>query len=319
MTQEKGLTLARPHTATVSADVRELVSDWKAYLDLQARAGEMADTTRRTYEIGLEHFLEWCTDRRTVSNDLVLEWIADLKAEGRKPGTVNTWLAGARSFFSWAFRNRRLSYNPTNGIHGAKRTGTSKRHGREALTDREVLRLLQAPSQDTPEGKRDRAILALMAYTAARSVEVHRADLADLRSESNRLVLHVQGKGRQEADELIVIVRAAEDVVRDWLAVRGDRPGPLFVSLSNRSHGARLSLRAIRGMVKAHFKTAGVRGKKTTHSLRHTAITNAVRHGAPVQKVQAMARHADISTTMIYYHETDRIENPAEDFIAYEE
>mgnify|MGYP001594548589 CR=1 FL=1 len=55
----------------------------------------------------------------------------------------------------------------------------------------------------------------------------------------------------------------------------------------------------------------------TPHSLRHTAITKAVKRGAPVQKGQAMARHANISTTMIYYHETDRVENPAEEYIQY--
>jgi len=94
--------------------------------------------------------------------------------------------------------------------------------------------------------------------------------------------------------------------------------GALFTSLSNRGRDERLSLRAIRGIVKAAYKAAGVVGKnKTTHSLRHTAITTAVKRGAPVQKVQAMARHANISTTMIYYHETDRVENPAEEFIQY--
>ncbi len=76
----------------------------------------------------------------------------------------------------------------------------------------------------------------------------------------------------------------------------------------------------MRQIVKHYYKLAGVRGeRKTTHSLRHTAISSAVRHGAPVQKVRAMARHANIETTMIYYHEIDRIENPAEAFISYEE
>ena len=181
--------------------------------------------------------------------------------------------------------------------------------------------MLNAPDASTPAGARDRALLALMAYCAARSVELHRADLADVRTVSGKLVLQVRGKGRDEKDETLVIAHPdAEGAVRDWLGKRGEKSGPLFVSLSHRSSGERLGLRAIRGIVKAHYKAAGVRGdRKTTHSLRHTAITNAVKHGAPVPKVQAMARHADISTTMIYYHETDRIENPAEGFNTYEE
>jgi len=128
----------------------------------------------------------------------------------------------------------------------------------------------------------------------------------------------VHGKGRYEADEVIVITLEAESVLRDWLSARGDKPGALFVGLGNRNRD-RLSLRAFRGIVKAAFKAAGVVGdNKTTHSLRHTAITSAVKNGAPIQAVQSMARHANITTTMIYYHATDRITRPAEDFIRYE-
>jgi integrase len=72
-------------------------------------------------------------------------------------------------------------------------------------------------------------------------------------------------------------------------------------------------------IVKGYFQAAGVHGNKTTHSLHHTAISKAILKGAPVQKVQSMARHKNIDTTMIYYHEVDRLTNPAEDFINYGE
>ena len=63
---------------------------------------------------------------------------------------------------------------------------------------------------------------------------------------------------------------------------------------------------------------AGVTGGfKTMHSLRHTAITNAITHGRETLDVMAMARHKDMNTTLIYYHESDRLENPAEDSIDY--
>jgi site-specific recombinase XerD len=321
MTTNKSLTLAEPKTLTEGANVRALARLWLDSLALQVRAGELSDASRRTYQIGLEKFLTWTDRRKAVSDDVIREWIADLRDDKRTPTTINTWLAGVRSFFAWAFRNRHLPYNPTNGIHGAKRSGTSKKHRRDALTDREVLRVLDTPNVETPEGKRDAAILAVMAYCAARQSDLQRADLDDLQTIGGRLVLAVRGKGRAEKDEVLVIAHPdAEGALRDWLAARGDEPGALFVSLSNRTRGARLSSRAIRDIVKRHFKNAGVRGdRKTTHSLRHTAITNAVKHGAPVQKVQAMARHANIATTMIYYHETDRVENPAEQFIRYDD
>ena len=72
-------------------------------------------------------------------------------------------------------------------------------------------------------------------------------------------------------------------------------------------------------MVKSRYHQAGVVGnRKTTHSLRHSAITNAIRHGATPMQVQAMARHSSFDTTLGYFHAEARTANPAEDFIVYE-
>jgi site-specific recombinase XerD len=231
---------------------------------------------------------------------------------------VNAWLAGVRSFFGWLAETYQIPFDPAAQIRGATRKGTKARHVRQALTDNEVRRLLAQPDRDTTQGKRDYAILATMLYTAARGIEIHRADLADLQTVSGQLVLMVQGKGHTEKDELLVLIGEAETAMRDWLAVRGSVPGALFTSLSNRTHNERLSRRALRDIVKGHFQAAGVHGdNKTTHSLRHTAITSAIRNNAPLEKVRGMTRHVSTDTLMIYYHETDRIDDPAEKYIDY--
>jgi integrase len=210
-------------------------------------------------------------------------------------------------------------YNPAAGLRGARRRGTSKQHKRDELTAGEIRRVL-ATFDDTPTGRRDKAMVALMAYCALRQIEIHRADKGDLKTRDGRLVLWVQGKGHSEKDEFVVLPIPAEEAVRDWLAVHPLKSaGPLFVGIGNRSKWKRLGLRAIRGIVKEHYHLVGVVGDgKTTHSLRHSAISAAIRNGATIQQVQAMARHSNISTTMIYFHETSRTANPAEDFVRYE-
>jgi integrase len=86
-----------------------------------------------------------------------------------------------------------------------------------------------------------------------------------------------------------------------------------------RKPGSRLSLSALREIVKNYFRAANISGGyKTTHSLRHTAITNAIRNGALPMAVQAMARHKSFDTTLGYYHEVGRLDNPAEDLIEYQ-
>ncbi len=222
-----------------------------------------------------------------------------------------------RSFFGWLAEMEEIPFDPTQAIKGASRKGSAKRHVRESLTDREVIRLLEQPNRETQEGVRDYAMLCLMLYTAARGIELHRADVEDLQTMDGALVLNVQGKGHYEKDDFLVLSHEAESAMRDWLVLRGKEGGALFTSSSNFSKGERLSRRAMRGIVKGYFDAAGLHGNKTTHSLRHTAITSAIRHNAPIQKVKGMSRHASLDTLMIYYHEADRLSDPAEKYISY--
>ena len=114
------------------------------------------------------------------------------------------------------------------------------------------------------------------------------------------------------------MIAHAEQALRDCLRVRGTKPGALFTSLSNRSQGERLSLQALRELVKDYYRLAGVQGNKSTHSLRHTAISKAIAAGVPLHKVsKGLARHASMDTTLIYVHELDRLTDPAEEHITY--
>lgn len=315
------ITVKLPRDIAKDQDITNLVNDWRAQLSLQVQSGELADNTRSTYERGWGKFYAWLLAQEvdTVTSDTVRSWMSDLRAAGRKPTAINAWLSGVRAFFAWAHGARRLAVNPCEGVRSARRKGSARMHNRDILSDTEVRRTLDIPDRSTPAGKRDYALLVLKAFCALRDVELHRANLADLRTKDGKLVLYVQGKGQESPDDFVVLVPDVESAVYDWLAVRGQAPGPLFVVLGNRAKGDRLSLRSIRGIVKVAYKSAGVVGVgKTSHSLRHTAITSAIRHGAPVQKVQSMARHASLDTTMIYYHEADRLTDPAEEYIKYD-
>ncbi len=90
------------------------------------------------------------------------------------------------------------------------------------------------------------------------------------------------------------------------------------MSLAPRNKGERLSTWAIQQMTKARYQEAGVVGRKTTHSLRHSAITSAIKNGGTPMQVRAMARHQSFDTTLGYFHETSRLDNPAEDLVSYE-
>lgn len=287
-----------------------------------------SDATLATYEHNLAVFLDWL-DGRTVTPAEINEFKAG-QAVYYSVQTVNLRLSAIRSFYRYLASEQGLVYNPAAGVKGLKRT-KSRQHKRDELTSGEVLAVLGSCDLSTTAGIRDRAILGLMAYCGLRAVEVHRADVDDLRTRQDRLTLDIQGKGRIEKDEWVVLPRKEETHLRAWLAERqtvADGPA-LFVSLSQRSRGQRLTTSGIRHLVKGRMQAAGVAkvrtpgdpnpDRKTTHSMRHSAITAAIRGGASPLQVQAMARHSSFDTTLAYIHEVGRLDNPAEDLINYGE
>lgn len=339
---KEALTVTQPLTISGDADVRGIMQDWELALMRRSGSGELATNTIQTYRRGMSRFLLWCDGRqiKSVSDDVVRDWVGELRKD-YSVSAIGTWLAGVRAFFDWAVGAGRLGHNPAKAVKSPKRTGTTKRHKRQALTDDEVRRVLALPDATTSVGVRDRAILALMAYNGARSVEVRRFSTKSVRTDNGKMVINVRGKGRTESDDVLVVCHPdAVNAMHDWMRERKrcgcDEGGgtdwvsreetfsawhsqmALFVSLSHRSYCKRLSLRAIRHIVMGYYKLAGVMGDtKTTHSLRHSFASNAAKNGAPVQKLQSAMRHANIKDTMIYYHEMDRLTNPAEGFVQF--
>ncbi|RLI53678.1 MAG: hypothetical protein DRO87_11285, partial [Candidatus Thorarchaeota archaeon] len=238
------LTIRSPKEITQSPDILALIGKWHAALDRRVGSAELTANTAAVYKRGFGKFIDWIDDQQlqAVEPDTIRDWIAYMKGKEYKPGSINTWLAGVKAFFRWAVEVRLTAYNPADSVKGASRRGATQ-HRRELLTDDEVRRLLAMPDAASAVGVRDLAILAIFVYTGVRTVEIHRANLDNLRTQNRQLVLYVQGKGRAEADESVVITAGALRELYAWLAIRGDKPGALFTSLSNRSRGDRLSLR----------------------------------------------------------------------------
>lgn len=294
---------------TESLPVVALLDTWLD--DIEAR-----DDTREAYARSVDRFITWMTERgEPVSPALIRDWRDSLAGS---PATINLYLSSLRSFFAWAVKAGYISSNPAADVQGRKRKGTTIRHKRDELTAKEIQEVMST-CDDSLIGVRDRAMMSLMAYAGVRAVETHRADVADLDTRQGRRILWVQGKGHDDKDDFVVIQPIAEADLQHWLAMHPRPDGSLFVSLSNRTFGQRLSRAAIREIVKRHYKQAGILGlDKTTHSLRHSAISAAIRGGATPTQAKAMARHANINTTLIYYHERGRLTEPAEDLISYD-
>jgi len=311
------------------ADLDALVAEWLSY---ERTFNQVTDATVTTYHKGLQAFAGWLQENAGTTGTVTASTVAAFRDDLRGPEgarrysvqTVNVRLTAVRRFYAFLVNTDRIPFSPAGTVKGLRRANTRTTHKRDALTNGEVLGVLDTCDTGTLLGVRDLAMLTLFAYCGLRAIEVQRADIDDLRTRGDRLTLDVQGKGRRERDAFVVIPHDQEQPIRAWLTHRRTfaehgKAAALFVSLSNRNRGERLTLRAIRGIVKGRYHEAGVVGDgKSTHSLRHSAITSAIRHGATPMQVQSMARHSSFDTTLGYYHEVGRVDNPAEDAVEYE-
>ena len=287
----------------------DLYSRFISYLDA-------SEKTVQTYSRAIRQFARYISERgiNQPTREDVLAFREDLK-EGHKPSTIQNYIIALRLFFQWT-EQERLYPNIAQHIKGAK---LNKEHKKDYLTSSQVKAVLNGIDRETPQGRRDYAIFALMVTGGLRDIEVHRSNLEDLRTLGDSTVLYLQGKGRSERTEYVKVPAEVEKAIRASLADRDRLSGedPLFISMSNNSKGERISTRSISGIIKTSLVNAGYNSDRlTAHSLRHTAVTLSLIGGNSLQEVQQFARHSNIATTQIYAHNLDRAKNKCESTIA---
>jgi integrase/recombinase XerD len=286
-----------------------LIDQFESYIDAKPR-------TVNAYVSNIKRFA-WYLNQEGIHSPTrqdILDYRSYLK-EHYKPATVQSYMVAVRLFFQWT-EQAGLYPNVAQRIKGAT---ISKEHKKDHLTSGQMQRVLDTVDRSTPEGKRDYAILALMVTGGLRGIEIHRANIEDLRTLGDSTVLYIQGKGKEEKADYIKIMPVVEAALRDYIKTRGEliEGEALFTSMSNNSKGQRLSTRSISGIVKQRLKDAGFNSDRlTAHSLRHTAVTLSLIGGNTLQEVQQFARHGNISTTQIYAHNLDRAKNKCEETIS---
>lgn len=248
------------------------------------------------------------------TRDTVIEYREALK-EGHKATTIQTYITALKVFFKW-LDSEGIYKNVAEHV---KSVNVDRRHKKDSLTASQAHELITEISTDTLNGARDRAILTLMLATGLRTIEIERANIEDLRTVGNNRVLFIQGKGRDDKNEYVIIMPEVDRTIREYLSLRGpaDKTDPLFIAIGNRNHNGRISTRTLRGIVKDNLRKCGLDSDRlTAHSLRHTAANIALANGTPIREVQQLLRHSNVNTTMIYIDELDRAKNTSEANIA---
>jgi len=278
-------------------------------------AQDVKNTSKNLYRRTLRQFFSWVNEKGLKFSELarpqILEYKEDLLSQGKSSLTVGSYITAVRKFYEWAEANK---YYP-NIAKGIKTPLRKQQFRKQPLRPDQVTALLTYYEN---RAKRDYAIVNLLVRTGLRTIEISRAKVGDLIIKGSQRVLMIQGKGRDEKDNFVILTDKTYKPIADYLEARGpvNDPAPLFASGSNNSQGEALTTRTISQIAKEGLIAIGLNEKAfTAHSLRHTTAVNILRAGGSLEDVQFTLRHSNPATTQIYtatLNEQRRLENSGE-------
>jgi integrase/recombinase XerD len=235
---------------------------------------------------------------RAVDPQAIASYLLHLHDRGYSDTTRARKVASAKSLFAFLVEEDVVDSDPTDNV-------SSPRLGRslpDTLTVDEVDALLSAPSGNSPEAGRDRAMLELLYASGIRVGELVSLNLDDVSVEQG--AIRCFGKGSKERmvpihDHAAAVVRAYLERGRPALAKTGSGAA-LFLN----HRGLRLSRQGFWLILKQWAAQSGIHKRITPHTLRHSFATHLLRGGAPLRHVQELLGHASITTTQVYTHLT---------------
>jgi len=301
-----------PITIAETLDYPQVVIPWEEVVKTFLGSADLRATTIESYRRRLKQFVLWLNEKginHPQPADLV-QFKKDILERCSSSLTCSNYLVAIRSLLRWCHR-RRIYPNISEEVRNPT---PPSGHRRDALELPQLQALLASIERITLKGKRDYALCRLFNVTGPRGIEVWRSNIEDIKKKNGVWVLYLQGKGRDEKDELVILPPAVLEALEDYLFHRNykSRKEPLFTALSTNYQG-RLSTRSIRGIVKERLRAIGINSPRlSAHSCRHTAITLSLLGGNGLQETQQLARHKNINTTIAFYaHNLKALTNPA--------
>lgn len=289
------------------ASLKDLKTRFLEYVEIER--GRSLKTVEN-YDRYLSRFLEFlkADSPAAITDERVREFRLWLNRQPAGPRgttlsrkTQNYYLIALRAFLKYLARQN-VNSLPAERIELAKVAERTL----DLITHEELRRLLDSPKvngKNDLKNLRDKAILELLFSTGLRVSELCSLT-ADINLSSDEL--SVRGKGGKV--RVVFLSPEAKQHVKNYLAARKDISDALFVQISSKKTGSvtPLTRRSVERIVKEHAIRAGISKKVTPHVMRHMFATDLLGNGADLRSVQAILGHANIATTQIYTHITDK-------------
>jgi integrase/recombinase XerD len=287
--------------ATATGSFEGLMLDFLAYMELERG---VSHNTLKSYRSDLLQFGAFLEETGATAEEAgprdVRDFLTGLAAGGggvsAASATIQRKAACLRSFYRHLRREGVRESDPTAGLSTPRKSQKLP----QVLGRAEVQRLLEQPKGTEPIALRDRALLELMYACGLRASEAISLEPGHLDLHDN--VARVRGKGSKE--RIVPVGREAVKAVEAYLrrgrpALVGMRDEPrLFVNF----RGGALTRQGLYKVIDRHARSAGLGGKMSPHTLRHSFATHLLAGGCDLRSVQEMLGHADVSTTQLYTH-----------------
>lgn len=258
--------------------------------------------SHKTYEYALKSYFRWNTANRKDNRCLTYPDLLQYKEyllSNKKLTTACSYLTIIKKFWSWC-ETKNYSLNIARLIKLPKRyKGFKKR----PLTVEQVATLFNSVDIKTIQGKRDIAILHLLAARGIRLIEVSRMNVADIFQVNTDICLRLQRKGKKEKDDFIVITGAINELIQNYLDQRPEleMDSPMFISHSRFNDGQRLTAQGLSAIVKEYLEKANIKQTDiTAHSLRHTAAVTLITNGFGIYEAAKLLGHSKTEITELY-------------------
>jgi len=269
--------------------------------------------TRAAYGRAAGAFLRWCEERGIaelgqVQPVHVAAYIEQLGRERSAP-TVKQHLACIRMLFDWLVTGQVVPSNPAHAVRGPRHSVS--KGATPVISSAEARELLDSMDTATVVGLRDRALIAVMAFTFARVTAVVGLNVEDYYPQNKRWWLRLREKNGKVNN--MPCHHKLEFYLDEYLKAAGigeDRKAPLFLAAIGRT--GQLSSRPMGRtdvwyMIRRRAADSGLKTAIGCHTFRATGITDYLTNGGKLEIAQRMAGHSNAKTTGLYDRRNDEI------------
>lgn len=281
-----------------------LVDGFISYIEAERRYSPL---TVRNYRRDIADFLEFIGvkaerfDPNAIARADVEEWIVYLFEKRKlKAQSVNRSVATLRSFWKWMLGHGHANRDIVSVISQAKTPSRLPVFVSESRMEDVVALLRDDIATDDFERLRD-AVIVLLFYTAGlRLAELANLKIGDISADYR--TIRILGKGEKE--RIVPLIGRMGEILKKYFSQFSSQNiciGQKKALILSKK-GEPISVRTIQRIVDRKLKGAGIQGKTSPHTLRHTFATHLLNEGADLREIQELLGHSSLKATQVYTH-----------------